>query len=413
MSYLLPPPTIPDIVMHEDISVKEESARDQSITEEGGNDNDDINPVAPKLLCLEPTETLQGVNNETGHDEYDTATNAPQIDYHALTASPTDAQGNPLRRGKWTPEESDYANRLILEFRRGTLPLPPNATITLREFLSKLLRCDPMRITKKFEGDNCLRKVVYKSSLVSGQEDMTNGVREEIRELEAKFLERLDKTKSTSSQAVSDKALLESLRSEGEGKDLIDMFCEGMQWETSRERVEEGHIATQTRAERETQRNSLKRQHQPQTDEIDALSFQEALVTQLQNMQKLIQGQHHRHLGGLALQEVVNINVEREQSESSILPFLKKIKIESNYNSAMANLLTVQRMILDSKHKLYDLEFDLGDINFKESNASDGDDVRERKVEAIKALREEIACLDAQRADIESDIEEKYRRGQD
>jgi hypothetical protein len=70
-------------------------------------------------------------------------------------------------------------------------------------------------------------------------------------------------------------------------------------------------------------------------------------------------------------------------------------------------------MILDSKHKLYDLEFDLCDIIFKEGNASDGGDVQERRVEAIKVLREEIARLEAQRADIESDIEDKYKRGQD
>jgi hypothetical protein len=30
-----------------------------------------------------------------------------------------------------------------------------------------------------------------------------------------------------------------------------------------------------------------------------------------------------------------------------------------NYNLATANLLSVQRMILDNKHKLYDIEFSL------------------------------------------------------
>lgn len=62
-----------------------------------------------------------------------------------------------LRRGKWTSEEESYANRLIYEFKLGLLPLTDGTT--LRTFLSKLLNCDPMRISKKFVGQNCIGKV--------------------------------------------------------------------------------------------------------------------------------------------------------------------------------------------------------------------------------------------------------------
>jgi hypothetical protein len=62
-----------------------------------------------------------------------------------------------LRRGKWTTEEEVYANRLIHEFKLGLLPLTEGTT--LRTFLSKLLNCDPMRISKKFVGQNCIGKV--------------------------------------------------------------------------------------------------------------------------------------------------------------------------------------------------------------------------------------------------------------
>lgn len=62
-----------------------------------------------------------------------------------------------LRRGKWTAEEEQYANRLIYEFKLGLLPLTDGTT--LRTFLSKLLNCDPMRISKKFVGQNCIGKV--------------------------------------------------------------------------------------------------------------------------------------------------------------------------------------------------------------------------------------------------------------
>lgn len=63
-----------------------------------------------------------------------------------------------LRRGKWTTEEELYANRLIYEFKLGLLPLTDGTT--LRTFLSKLLNCDPMRISKKFVGQNCIGKVI-------------------------------------------------------------------------------------------------------------------------------------------------------------------------------------------------------------------------------------------------------------
>ena len=67
-----------------------------------------------------------------------------------------------LKRGKWTSEEEIYANRLIFEFKLGLLPLTDGTT--LRTFLSKLLNCDPMRISKKFVGQNCIGKVI--SSLI-------------------------------------------------------------------------------------------------------------------------------------------------------------------------------------------------------------------------------------------------------
>jgi len=69
-------------------------------------------------------------------------------------------KGPPLRRGKWTPEEEAYANRLIHEFKAGLLPLTDGTT--LRTFLSKLLNCDPMRISKKFVGSNCIGKQVFR-----------------------------------------------------------------------------------------------------------------------------------------------------------------------------------------------------------------------------------------------------------
>ena len=48
--------------------------------------------------------------------------------------------------------------KLIEYFNSGQLPLLEGTT--LRAFLSKLLDCDPMRISKKFQGNQALGKVV-------------------------------------------------------------------------------------------------------------------------------------------------------------------------------------------------------------------------------------------------------------
>lgn len=79
------------------------------------------------------------------------------ITANGLYANDDKAKKAGLRRGKWTTEEELYANRLIYEFKLGLLPLTDGTT--LRTFLSKLLNCDPMRISKKFVGQNCIGKV--------------------------------------------------------------------------------------------------------------------------------------------------------------------------------------------------------------------------------------------------------------
>lgn len=97
-----------------------------------------------------------------------------------------------LRRGKWTAEEEFYANRLIYEFKLGLLPLTDGTT--LRTFLSKLLNCDPMRISKKFVGQNCIGKQVFRrrqQDLEKLTPEQIETSRKELAELERKFLERV------------------------------------------------------------------------------------------------------------------------------------------------------------------------------------------------------------------------------
>ncbi|KAL9188053.1 hypothetical protein ACHAXT_006431 [Thalassiosira profunda] len=98
----------------------------------------------------------------------------------------------PAPAAAWTPEEEAYAERLIQEFKAGLLPLTDGTT--LRTFLSKLLNCDPMRISKKFVGSNCIGKQVFRRrgadvhNLPPGEVERT---RFELSELEKQFLDRV------------------------------------------------------------------------------------------------------------------------------------------------------------------------------------------------------------------------------
>ncbi len=47
---------------------------------------------------------------------------------------------------------------------------------TLRTFLSKLLNCDPMRISKKFVGQNCIGKQVFRRRQVCTLRNQSNYV---------------------------------------------------------------------------------------------------------------------------------------------------------------------------------------------------------------------------------------------
>lgn len=111
---------------------------------------------------------------------------------------------HPLRRGKWTSEEEAYANRLIGEFKSGLLPLTDGTT--LRNFLSKLLNCDPMRISKKFVGNNCIGKQVFRRRVAEINRitpEQMQQTKMEISELERRFLDRVAQTNRVKAPGVS------------------------------------------------------------------------------------------------------------------------------------------------------------------------------------------------------------------
>ena len=113
----------------------------------------------------------------------------------------------PARRGKWTIEEEEYAMRLIHEFKEGLLPLTEGTT--LRTFLSKVLNCDPMRISKKFVGANSIGKQIFRKKRninAAANEAYVKQMNEELASLEKKFLDRVatkGRSRSSRSSATS------------------------------------------------------------------------------------------------------------------------------------------------------------------------------------------------------------------
>lgn len=60
------------------------------------------------------------------------------------------APNSMARKGKWSVDEHKYANMMMKQFQLGALPLVDG--LHLRGFISSLLQCDPLRVTKKYAG---------------------------------------------------------------------------------------------------------------------------------------------------------------------------------------------------------------------------------------------------------------------
>jgi hypothetical protein len=95
-----------------------------------------------------------------------------------------------LRKGKWTPEEEEYANAVTRYFRSGLLELPNGHT--LRSYLAYKLNCDPMRITKKFASQGCLGKRVFNCGKSFIPEEHIQLARQELDRLEKNYQYRVE-----------------------------------------------------------------------------------------------------------------------------------------------------------------------------------------------------------------------------
>ena len=110
---------------------------------------------------------------------------------------------NGCRRGKWTVEEERFTERIIEDFSMGILNLKHGTT--LRNFLSSVLNCDPMRITKKYTGDYSIGKRVF--------------IGADLRSFSSEFLER----RSNELQYLKDTWFKALLRAE---KERMEQFSD-------------------------------------------------------------------------------------------------------------------------------------------------------------------------------------------
>lgn len=116
----------------------------------------------------------------------------------------------PLRSGKWIPQEEEYATLLMELFDAGAVTPPLANGATLRLYLSRMLHCSPMRISKKYAGKG-IGKRVYIDNSNSKKQNM------ERREL----LEQVQRAQNQFVQAVA----------AWEGYGVVPMVCiYGMGW---------------------------------------------------------------------------------------------------------------------------------------------------------------------------------------
>ena len=104
---------------------------------------------------------------------------------HAATRARRRLAERPLRKRKFTPAETAFADQVIAHFRAGVLPNCDDGA-TLRLLLAKLLHCDPLRLTKKYAGPHQLGKTTFKR-----RGNLAEPARVELYQLERDFYESI------------------------------------------------------------------------------------------------------------------------------------------------------------------------------------------------------------------------------
>ncbi|DBA05413.1 TPA: hypothetical protein N0F65_007575 [Lagenidium giganteum] len=113
-----------------------------------GNKNVDMPSEYPSSPTNSRGESFNALSIKNIMND-DKASRSPSPKKRSLKRSDYSQHGV-VRSGRWSTEEENYAKAMIDAFKSGYLPLHGN--VSLRKFLSEVLVCHPMRVSKKFVG---------------------------------------------------------------------------------------------------------------------------------------------------------------------------------------------------------------------------------------------------------------------
>ena len=316
-----------------------------------------------------------------------------------------------LRAGRWFPEEEHYATFLVREFKAGTLPLPEK--ITLREFLSLIFHCPPMRITKKFEGNNMIGKISYKRN-----GDMSILSWWELKKLERKFWDRMVKSRSPSALEAHAKMVEYSSHVFADAPDLSEFDSS-----VGQQSFDDGKVDT-------NQIQSMFVQLQHMLQPVVSINYDNSVASaNVQTLEK-IQGQTLKHLLLLeSMSEIADLPHDRKALIDSALlrnkNDLKEIETMLHetkkhmiyevsehgkyFSMATANMLLLLQMLNDSNHKLFHMEYKL-------SNLSEYLEANSESLQSLSNLvdhaKSDIKVLECQLSKMKVDIAQKYQHTQ-
>lgn len=323
------------------------------------------------------------------------------------------ASKSTLRAGRWFPEEERYATFLVKEFKAGTLPLPEK--ITLREFLSLIFHCPPMRITKKFEGNNMIGKISYKRC-----SDMSIFSWWELKKLERKFWERMVKSRSPSALEAHAKMVEYSSHVFADAPDLSG-------FDVSEE--QQGQQDDVTMDMNQVQSMFVQLQHMlgPVVGTNEAQQENRVAMANVRTLEQ-IQRQSLKNLTELeAMSEMPDLPHDRkaliDSARSGMKLDLEEIEIMlhetkdhmiygiaeySKYSdTATANMLTLQQMLHDSKRNLFRMEYKLSTLSeYLEANSESMKNLSN----LVDHAKQDMEVLECQLSKMKVDIVQKYKQ---
>lgn len=362
--------------------------------------------------------------------EADTAAESPMhVEVNAATAAETenetrdvpisvafeDASKSTLRTGRWFPEEERYAARLVTEFKNGTLPIPEK--ITLREFLSLIFHCPPMRITKKFEGNNMIGKITYRR-----RARLTPLAWWELKELERIFWARMVKSSQPSALEVHAKMVEYSSQVFQDAPDLSQFHTPVKQQQ---------HSANISVNQINSMFVQLQQMLQPVlgTETEDRYRDNESAKANVETLEKMLARSHQNLVDLIAMLELqelppdrkslvetarfmVELDIEEMQTmldEAQGYVSKEENKQSKNFSQSKANMLTLQQMLHDSKLKLFRMEYKLSKLLDHMSADSDSIKILSNSVNKAK---KDTEVLEYQLMSMKAEFNEKYNQSE-